>query len=164
MTNLMYSIARLMAILLIVVSAFTVQADPVRSNVVETLSDPIREILQQEMTLIQSAVMDIIPAYAAGDTGEITRIAKSIQDSYILNQRLSNQQHHELHEKLPPDFILLDKKVHYYAGMIGEAAQQRKYEQIGFYLSRLTESCSECHNRYARHRFPIFAEQHESRF
>lgn len=164
MRCMMYSVARIMATLLIMVSTFNVQADPDRSNVVETLSDPIREILQREMTLIQSAVMAIIPAYAAGDTDEITRIARSIQDSYVLNQQLTNQQHHELHEKLPPDFIRLDKKVHYYAGMIGEAAQQRNYEQIGFYLSRLTESCSQCHKQYATHRFPIFTKHNESPF
>jgi len=154
MRYLMCSIVRLMATLLLLVSSFGAQADSVKSNAVETLSEPIREILQQEMNLIQSAVMAIIPAYAAGDTDEIISIARSIQDSYILNQRLSQQQHHELHEKLPPGFILLDKSVHYYAGMIAEAADQRKYEQIGFYLSRLTESCSQCHRQYATHRFP----------
>lgn len=159
-----HSVARLMATLLMMALSFNTQADPVESNVIETLSDPIREILQQEMTLIESGVMAIIPAYAAGDTDEISRIATSIQDSYILNQKLTTKQHHELHEKLPPGFIALDKKVHYYAGMIGEAAQQKKYEQIGFYLSRLTESCSQCHSQYARHRFPRFTSNNESLF
>ena len=124
------------------------------SNGVESLSPELRELLSKEMVALQSGMMAVIPAYISGHWGEIEAIGHKMKSSYILKQSLSEEQMHELHEKLPKDFIKLDQRFHYLAGMLSHAAQNKKPELVGFYFSELSESCLACHSQFATHKFP----------
>jgi len=130
---------------------------------VENLSPDVRELLSEEMLAIQDGMMSVITAYASGDYAQIAAIAQSIKDSYILQQKLSQHQMHELHSNLPESFIQLDKQFHDYAGLLADAANGRDRELVGFYFLKLIESCSGCHSQFAQHRFPAFREQSENK-
>ncbi len=143
--------------IVLLIQFLSVHAEPDAVAGVESLTPEIRLLLSQEMIAIQNGMMAIIPANASGNTRKIATIAKEIKDSYILQQNLTPEQKHELHTKLPRSFIQLDKKFHYYAGMLEHVAEEKKHELIGFYFTKMAESCSQCHSRHAKHRFPEFA-------
>ena len=136
-------------------------ADDHAETGVASLSPELRELLSKEMVAIQNGMMSIIAAYASGNSEEIASIAENIRSSYILKQEMTRQQRHELHQKLPASFIQLDQQFHNYAGLLEEAARTNNDELIGFYFSKLVESCSGCHSQYARHKFPAFGKQDE---
>ena len=121
---------------------------------VESLSPKLRNLLTKEMQALQKGMMSIIPAYAAGDWGEIKNIADKMKNSYILQKNLSDEQIKELHSTLPDAFINLDQQFHYLAGMLSHAAEMKKPELVGFYFSELSTSCIECHTQHATHKFP----------
>ena len=122
---------------------------------VEELSPELRALLSKEMIAVQEAMMAIIPAYSSGDNTEVASIARQIKDSFILQQKLTEEQKKELHTKLPEDFLQLDQRFHYNAGMLQHAAEMNKTELVSFYFSQLSEACAGCHARFATHRFPF---------
>lgn len=126
-------------------------------SVVESLSPELREVLSKEMQALQDGMKSIIPEYIAGKWNEVETIATQMKNSYILKKKLSEHQVHELHSKLPPLFIELDQEFHYLAGMLAHAAEKKKPELVGFYFSKLGESCVGCHTRFATHKFPALA-------
>ncbi len=121
---------------------------------VQSLSPELRALLQQEMTAIESAMQSIISAYVSGDLDKIEGIARQMENSFILKQKITESQKQELHEKLPQDFIEKDKQSHRYAGMLEMVSSDREVELVGFYYTKLLESCVSCHSDYATHRFP----------
>ena len=123
---------------------------------VESLSPELRVLLKQEMQAIQEGMKNIIPAFASGNLEEVSEIAGGINRSFILKQKITDSQKHELHEKLPKGFILKDQQFHKYAGMLEHVSEENHTELVGFYYSKLLESCVGCHSEYASHRFPTF--------
>lgn len=124
------------------------------SSGVEALSHELRDLLSQEMKALQDGMMSIIPAYISGNWGEIETTAGKIKNSYILKQKLTEDQMKELHSVLPPEFIKKDQNFHYLAGMLEHAAKNKKPELINFYFSEMNESCVSCHTAFATHKFP----------
>lgn len=129
-----------------------------KQSAVESLSPELRDVLSKEMLALQEGMKSIIPAYVSGNWHEVETTAMQMKNSYILKQKLSEHQIHELHSKLPPLFIELDQEFHYLAGMLAHAAEKKKSELVGFYFSKLSESCVGCHARFATHKFPAFAQ------
>lgn len=136
-------------------------ADAAPAAGVEALSAPLREALSQEMLALQSGMMTIIPAFAAGSWTEVAATARRMEQSYILKQALSAEQREELHRLLPAGFLELDAQFHYLAGMLEHAASNRKPELAAFYFSRMMEACATCHSRYAAGKFPALAAEDE---
>lgn len=123
---------------------------------VKSLSPELRLLLKQEMLAIQDGMKKIIPAFVSGDLEQVSDIAGRISKSYILKQEITDKQKHELHEKLSKDFLVKDQKFHNYAGMLEHVSKKGNTELVGFYYSKLMESCMGCHSEHAKHRFPIF--------
>ncbi len=138
---------------------------PEGSAGVQALSPGLRDLLAQEMQALQSGMMSIIPAYIAGNWGEIETAAGKMKRSYILKQSLTESQVEEMHALLPRAFIERDQRFHYLAGMLEHAAKKEKPELINFYFSEMNESCVSCHSLFATHRFPALSaegkEEHE---
>ena len=124
---------------------------------VEALSPELRALLTTEMLALQKGMMAIIPAYISGNWSEIAHIADKMQNSYILKQSLTEQQMNELHNALSDSFIKLDQQFHYLSGMLNHAAKKEKSELVGFYFSKMTETCVSCHTQHAIHKFPSLA-------
>jgi len=129
---------------------------------VEALSSELRELLKKEMLALEKGMMSVIPAYVSGDWSEIAGIAHKMKSSYILKQSLTDAQANELHTLLPESFIKLDHQFHYLSGMLEHAAKNEKAELVGFYFSKLSETCVSCHTQYATHKFPAFSLEKET--
>ena len=125
----------------------------------ESLSPELRVLLKQEMLAIQEGMKNIVPAFASGDIEKVSYIAGKISRSFILKQNITDSQKHELHEKLSKEFILKDQKFHKYAGMLEHVSKESHTELVGFYYSKLLESCVGCHSEHASHRFPLFTNE-----
>ncbi len=125
-------------------------------SAVEDLSPQLRSLLSKEMLALQTGMQAIIPAYIAGDLGEVALIAKKIKNSFILKQHITAVQKKELGEKLPKSFLKMDKQFHKYAGMLEHVAEEKHTELVGFYFAKLSEACVACHSEYATHKFPKF--------
>lgn len=123
---------------------------------VESLSPKLREVLSKEMVALEEGMKSIIPAYISGNWHAIGETALKMKNSYILKQKLTPEQAAELHSKLSPAFIEKDQEFHYLAGMLAHAAESKKPELVGFYFSKLSESCVGCHTKFALHKFPAF--------
>ncbi|WP_446008378.1 hypothetical protein [Candidatus Electrothrix sp.] len=129
---------------------------------VESLSSELRVLLVKEMVALQNGMQSIFPSYVSGDFEQVSVTAKKIKNSFILKQQITDAQKKELGSKLPNSFMSMDKKFHKYAGKLEHAAEIQSAELIGFYYSKLTESCVACHMKYAKHRFPNFNTKSQS--
>ncbi len=122
------------------------------------LPPDLREILLEEMREVEVNARDLVPALARGDWKEAENLAGKIEGSYILKKKLTREQEKKLHAALPELFQQMDEKFHETARRLGEAAKNRDSELSSFYFYRLTQSCQECHGRFAPERFPGFKE------
>ena len=137
----------------------TVSSSCYSASEVASLSPELRALLKQEMLAIQDGMKNIVPAFASGNLEEVSVLAGKINRSFILKQKITDSQKHELHEKLPKGFILKDQQFHKYAGMLEHVSKERHIELVGFYYSKLLESCVGCHSKHASQRFPIFTKE-----
>jgi hypothetical protein len=153
--NSFYS--KLLAALIFSILSFNSQAESnqheKKATVLQLPAD-IKPLLLEEMQQLQQGMMNLIPAVVSGNWDEITNIAKKMQHSYIMKQKLTSKQMHSLHQSLPPAFIDLDHNFHRSAGMLAHVAEEKKMELVNFYVYKLTESCVQCHSKYAQQRFP----------
>ena len=69
---------------------------------------------------------------------------------YKGRKTLTEQQKKELHSTLSDSFIKLDQQFHYLSGMLNHAAKKEKSELVGFYFSKMTETCVSCRTQHAR--------------
>ena len=123
------------------------------------LPDDVKPLLTQEMQMLQKGMMDLMPAIASGQWDKIVEIAKKMESSYIMKQKMTKEQMQALHKSLPAAFIHLDHNFHGYAGMLAHVAEEKKSELVTFYAYKLTESCVQCHSQFAQQKFPAFAEK-----
>ncbi len=126
---------------------------------VEALSPELRTLLRKEMVALEDGMQAIIPAYVSGDLEEVSKIAGQMERSYILKQKITESQKHELHKKLPKTFVEKDQQFHQYAGMLKHVTEENHVELIGFYYNKLLESCASCHSEHATHRFPALVRE-----
>ena len=123
---------------------------------VSSLSPKLQQLFSKEMMQLQQGMHEIMVAYVSGQWGVIVPIAKKMENSYVLRQNLSQDQMHELHSKLPNEFLELDDKFHYYSGMLSHVSEMKKVELIGYYFAKMSETCVSCHSLYATHKFPSY--------
>jgi hypothetical protein len=121
-----------------------------------SLSAETRDLLRREMNEIKLGMESLVSAIAAGDWQTIKATGRRIKHTYIFKKQLTQQQKQELHNILPPGFKELDKRFHYYAGMLAHVAEERDRELVNYYFYKMNESCGSCHSKYAAERFPGF--------
>ncbi len=121
------------------------------------LSRDVAALLQAEMREIAGASQALVLAIASGDWEAIEHISERIRASYVMERELSAPQREELEAGLPDHFKTLDGEFHLRAEKLGSAAAARDAELVVFQFSRLLESCTVCHGRYAGDRFPGFS-------
>lgn len=144
---------------LLVITLWLCAANLKADSGVESLSPDLRNLLAKEMVALEKGMQAIFPAYITGDFEQVAQVAKKIKESFILKQKITDDQKKELVAKLPNSFLKMDKKFHEYAGMLEHVARKNKTELVGFYYAKLTESCIACHSNHAKHRFPKLIEE-----
>ena len=153
--NSFYS--KLLAALICSILSLNIQAESnlhEKNATVLQLPADIKPLLLEEMQQLQQGMMNLIPAMVRGNWDEIANIAKKMQHSYIMKQKLTSKQMQSLHQSLPQAFIHLDHNFHCSAGMLAHVAEEKKMELVNFYVYKLTEACVQCHSKYAQQRFP----------
>ncbi len=127
------------------------------------LSDNLKAVLLEEMSAIEGGMAELVHEISHGNWGNIEKIGKTIEKSYILKKELSKRQLEELHHKLPSGFQRLDAKFHKWAGDLADSAKKRNIDLVVFYFYKLNESCARCHTKYAKNRFPGFLKSETKR-
>lgn len=117
------------------------------------LSPALTELLIQEMIEIQDAMVRLVPAIATGDWETVTALGEGIEASFVLKRSLTPELRQEI-GGLPAEFRRLDRRFHATGGALARAANSGDAELVVFYSSRLLESCTACHGRFAEARFP----------
>ncbi len=144
----------LLSILLFIHLPINTLAEKPHPSAIENLSPELRLLLKKEMNALHEAMNHVFFSYISGEYTRISEIAGKMKNSYILMQNLTESQKSELHH-LPSSFLEMDQKFHDYAEMLEHVAHNKNTDSIGFYYSKLVDSCQSCHSLYAKHRFPI---------
>jgi hypothetical protein len=106
-------------------------------------------------------MQELVPDIVSGNWEGIAAQAKEMEGSYIMKQKLSDEQRKELRQKLPAGFKELDGTFHRLAGMLAHVAEDKHAELVSFYFYKLMDTCTQCHSRYAAERFPSLASEEE---
>ena len=146
--------------------AYAVQAAEDKPENTLGLSDSVSVLLKAEMNEIKKGMESLVFAMASGNWKQIQETGHRIKHSYIMKNKLTESQKHELHAKLPAQFREIDKKFHYYAGMLSHVAEERDIELVNFYFAKMNETCMSCHSKFVTNRFEGFRqgnkhEQHD---
>lgn len=123
------------------------------------LSPDLKILLVEEMKEVKKGMESLVTSVATGDWNAIAETGHNIKHSYIINKRLTSEQKQELQKVLPAGFKALDKKFHYYAGMLSHVAKERDIELVHYYVSKMNETCISCHAQFASARFTGFTQR-----
>ena len=126
-----------------------------------TLSPDLKALLVEEMKEVKKGMESLVTSVATGDWQAIAETGHNIKHSYIIKKSLTSEQKQELKKVLPAGFKSLDRKFHYYAGMLSHVAKERDIELVHYYVSRMNEACTSCHAQFASARFTGFAKKNK---
>ncbi len=120
------------------------------------LTPKLQKLFAEEMIAVQAASQQILAGLAAGDHASVAKHAQAINDSFILDKKLTAQDRKDLEAALPPAFLELDGAFHQLAAKLAEAARHKDRELQTYYFGRMVESCQTCHSQYATDKFPAY--------
>jgi len=121
------------------------------------LTPKLQGLLQREMVAILDASHHIVDALVMGDSATVSDQARAIERSFIMEQSMTDQDRKDLMAVLPPAFIDLDRLFHQTAAKLAAAAESNDQVQVHASFSKMIETCSACHEKFATDRFPGFA-------
>lgn len=143
----------LMALALFV-SSVGFAREPAGMNAGERLPPALRILLIEEMRAILEASQQIFSAIVQGQSELVVTQAQAIHDSFILAQKMTDEDRHTLHESVPHEFLALDEAFHKLSADLAEAARGGDQAAQQAIFQQMTESCVACHSRFASSRFP----------
>ena len=160
-----FALVTLTMCLAIFIAPITSLAGDDESKQTIDLSPELVSLLRAEMTELSDGIQRTALFIATADWKAIEDTSKTMHESYIMKKSLTQQQSMELKKKLPDEFKKLDAAFHERAKQLGQAAASKDTELVSFRYARLVESCADCHNAFAKNRFPGFlhlpSEHHE---
>ncbi len=115
----------------------------------------LQQLFQAEMRELLLGTQRIAGALPVANWDGIADSAMAMRNSYVLEQKLTTAQRHDL-ENLPEQFKVLDEAFHRRAEKLAHAAQAKDAETVSFHFSRLLDTCVACHSAYAKTKFPNF--------
>ena len=118
------------------------------------LSPETRAFIVREMQAIADAMGRIHRALVTGDHAAVAEQAGQIHASFVLAQELTRNQRHELHSRLPADFLAADRHFHDLAKRLALAAGEEDPDLQRFWFAEMTRACQDCHADHAGKRFP----------
>jgi hypothetical protein len=130
----------------------TPEPPPVPVNL--DLTDAQRAALIQEMTMIESAMKDLVTALARGQAERAAELGEGIHDGFILAQALEREVLRDLVRRLPDDFRARDRDFHRSGRRLAEAARTGDFAEAARIHGEMTRACVSCHALYATDRFP----------
>ena len=119
-----------------------------------TLSREFQRLLAAEMNAIQNGMTDLVMAIPAGQWDTIVVTARSMNETYIINKKLSGKEKAEFESSLPKGYRDIDTDFKELTSGMIHAAEQRNMEKVSVLFHRLMENCLQCHSQHAKTRFP----------
>jgi len=119
----------------------------------------LQNLLRQEMQAVLPAMNKIVTALPTGDWHTVATTAQAIHNSFIMQQKLTDNDRELLQQYLPAEFVRLDQAFHQQASKLRFAAEQHDAELSVFYVQKMLSSCMECHQRFAAQRFPALQQK-----
>lgn len=130
-------------------------AEPSVSTPSLNMSPDLQQLFQAEMRELLLGTQLIAGALPVGNWDGIADSAMAMRNSYVLDQKLTPAQRHDL-EQLPQQFKAFDEAFHHRAEKLAHAAKAKDAEAVSFHFSRLLDTCIACHATYAKMKFPNF--------
>ena len=119
------------------------------------MSPDLQQLFQAEMRELLLGTQHIAGALPVANWDGIADSAMAMRNSYVLEQKLTTAQRHDL-EQLPEQFKAFDDAFHLRAEKLAHAAKAKDAEAVSFHFSRLLDTCVACHSTYAKTKFPNF--------
>lgn len=135
--------------LLIALTTLPAQAKDITSE----LTPKLRDLLQQEMTGVETAMKDVYSAIIRGNHDVVHKKGQAIHDSFILDQKLTKQDRKDLKSAVPKSFLKLDQRFHKQAEKLAEAGNEENTQKQKQLFDRMTDACVSCHTRFVNERF-----------
>ena len=113
-------------------------------------------VLRAEMLEIEGAMQELLGRLARGEAESGARLARRIEQSFVLRRELSAEERRELQDLLPEEFLDLDRSFHREAGNLAGALERRDLQAASESYAAMSRACVDCHSRFAAERFPGF--------
>jgi hypothetical protein len=113
------------------------------------LSASLHAVLREEMRAIERAMPALHAAVQAGELATVARLGDEIAGTFILRQKLTQQQRQELHHQVPRAFLHMDHRFHDEARWLADAARQAQPPHVADHYLALVTACTDCHARFA---------------
>lgn len=118
------------------------------------LPNHIRSLLIEEMQAITTSMDVIFRALIAGEHDQVASQAQAIHDSFIMAQKMTEEDRIILKETLPGEFVERDQAFHHLSAELAEAARHKdQAKQVKLYQD-MQKACLACHQNHALDRFP----------
>ncbi len=145
----------MMFILLVTVTGIQAETKPEKA-IGSQLPDAIRSLLIEEMQAINTGMSKILTGLVSADYELVAQQAQAIHDSFIMAQKMTDEQRQVLKKTLPTAFIEKDKAFHQLSAQLAEAARAGNSQQQLQYFQSMQSACVACHQQHATDRFPDF--------
>jgi len=123
------------------------------------LPEDIRSLLIEETQAITDGMSNILRGVVTADHELVATQAQGIHDSFIMAQKITDEQRQVLKSTLPPAFVEKDKAFHQLSAQLAEAATAQDSEQQLQLYQSMQAACVACHQQHATDRFPDFSEK-----
>ena len=114
-------------------------------------------LMRSEMASLEPAMQRLLAFIAQGNARAGATVARQIEQTFVLDRALSQQERRRLHNELPADFLDRDRAFHRRAGALAQALEQGDFATASKSYAAMTRMCVSCHALYATHRFPTLA-------
>lgn len=126
------------------------------SDAVTELPMRMRMMFTQEMFRIEGSMQRLLSNIARGRWDSTALAARQLQDDILSNKNLSDEQRELLRTTMPAHFFELDNAFRDHAKQLAEAADASDANTANRHFTKMMASCVECHDLYARAKFPGF--------
>lgn len=142
--------------LALILAITTIAAVSAQSNepVGPRLPSNVRALLLEEMNAILLASQEILDAMVRGDHETVAINAQAIHDSFILRQKMTDEDRQALRNAVPDSFVQQDQAFHTLTAKLAAAARNGDHSKQKILFDEMLGSCIACHERYAHDRFP----------
>ena len=119
-------------------------------------SPEVQGLLSQEMQYIKSGMDEMLYAIISNDFQKVSKIARTIEHSYILKDKITEEQKKQLKESFPMKFFEYDMEFHETAQSLADFADFEDKKNVLEGYSNMIHQCVRCHESFAQFRFEKF--------
>lgn len=119
-------------------------------------SRELQELLSQEMSYIKGGMDEMLFAIISNDYETVSKIAHSIEHSYVFKDQILEKQKQEIKQKFPTKFFEYDMEFHETAQSVADFADFEDRSNVLKSYSSMVNQCVRCHESFATFRFEKF--------